>query len=106
MVKEEILTKLRSAEEETAKRIAGAKERANEILKSARREADELTSKATDQARSDEERKVAAERQRLEKERERILADGAKQEQALRASYQKKVAQHVEKALASFERSA
>ena len=106
MVKEEILTKLRSAEEETQKRVAAAKEQANEILKSARREAEDRIAKAQEEARKSEEQKLAAERQRLEKERERILAEGSKQEAALRASYAKKVDKHVEKALGSFERSA
>lgn len=106
MVKEEILTKLRSAEEDNAKRVAAAKEQANEILKTARRDAEERIAKAQEEARKSEEQKLSAERSRLEKERDRILAEGTKQEQALRASYQTKVAQHVEKALGSFERSA
>ncbi|HEX9815437.1 MAG TPA: hypothetical protein VGB18_00535 [Candidatus Thermoplasmatota archaeon] len=106
MVKEEILRKLRSAEDETAKRVTSAKEQANELLRSARREAEQLLSQATEEARKTDEHKVAEERKRLEKERERILAEGARKEQALRAAYQKKVAQHVEKAIATFERSA
>jgi vacuolar-type H+-ATPase subunit H len=106
MVKEEILSKLRSAEEETAKRIAKAKEQAAEILKSARREADERIARAESDARSGQEAKLADERKRLEKERDRILAEGAKKEEALRASYAKKVGQHVEKAIDLFERSA
>src|SRR5688572_27325025 len=61
MVKEEILTKLRSAEEETAKRVASAKEQANEILKSARREAEERIAKAQEAARKEEEQKLATE---------------------------------------------
>jgi vacuolar-type H+-ATPase subunit H len=106
VVKEEILVKLRSAEEETARRIAAAKERAAETIKQARLETDWTVETARLEARKTEEQRVAQERARLEMERERILTEGQKQEQALRASYQKKVTQHVEKALASFERNA
>ena len=106
MVKEEILRKLRSAEDDTAKGVTAAKEEANELLRSARREAEQLIAQASEDARKAEEQKVAEERKRLEKERERILAEGARKEQALRAAYQKRVAQHVDKAIATFERSA
>jgi vacuolar-type H+-ATPase subunit H len=105
-VKEEILVKLRSAEEDTAKRVANAKDRAAEILKQARVDAQQLVQQAQDEARRDEETKVAAERKRLEAERTRILEDGKRKEEGLRSAYQKRVDQHVEKALQSFERSA
>ncbi len=106
MVKEEILAKLRVAEEDTAKRVAAAKDRANDILKGARREAEERITNAQGEARMAEDMALAEERKRLEKERDKILASGAQDEQTLRASYRKKVAQHVTKGLESFERSA
>jgi len=104
-MKEEILVKLRSAEEQNAHRVAAAKERASELLKQARTAADQLVLQAQEEARRDEEAQVAAERKRLETERARILADGKKKEEQVRAAYQRKVDQHVEKALAAFERS-
>lgn len=105
MVKEEILLKLRSAEEETARRVAAAKERAADLIKKARAEADQIVEQSRDEAHRVEERAIAAERARLEKERERILAKGAADEKALRDAYHAKVAQHVDKAVAGFERS-
>lgn len=105
-MKEEILVRLKSAEDETAKRIAAAKEKATELVKQARVEAQALIDQAHEEARRDEEARVAAERKKLETERARILQEGQKREETLRANYQKRVAQHVENALQSFERSA
>lgn len=105
-VKEEILVKLRSAEEETARRVAAAKARAQDVLKEARREAERILAEAEEQARSAEDHRLADERKRMEQERVRILAKGREREEALRSTYAKNVDAFVEKALATFERSA
>lgn len=103
-VKQEILAKLKAAEETNAQRIERAKARAAELLKSSKTEAETLLRVAAEEAHRDQEAQVAAERVRLGVERERILQEGAAKETNLRQHYGKNVAGHVKKSVEEIQR--
>ncbi len=104
-MKQEILVKLKTAEEETAQRVEKAKERAAEILKGARGQADEIRRKALEEAKRDQDAQIKAERTKLEQERDKVLGEGHAREEKLRARYQKEVDAAVKKAMTVFSRS-
>lgn len=104
-MKQEILVQLKSAEDETAKRIERAQLRAAELVKTARREAEELLRAAEEEARRDEESQLKQERAGMERERERILKEGEAKEAALRQAYARQVESFVKKGLDAFKRA-
>ena len=104
-MKQEILTRLKSSEDETTRRVEKAKESATEIAKVARRRADEILREAADEAQRDQANQLGIERSKLQKEREQVLAQGAAKEKQMRASYEKRVDEHVKKAVEAFARS-
>ena len=104
-MKQEILVKLKSAEEETAKRLVATKERAADLLKQARAQAEDVRRHAQEDARRDQEAQLASERARLAKDKDRILAEGAARDQKLRDHYKKQADSGVEQALEVFTRS-
>jgi len=104
-LKHEILTKLKTAEDENARRIEQAKEKAAEILKKARSRADEIRRQALEEAQRDQARQLEEERKRLAHERETTLADGKKREEKLRAQYRQGVEAQAKKAVDVFSRS-
>lgn len=104
-MKPEILVKLKSAEEETARRLEKARERAAETARDGRLQAEELLRVAAEDAQKDQEAQLATERARLEQERERILSEGRTKEDHLRAAYKKNADPYLKKALDTFSRS-
>jgi V/A-type H+/Na+-transporting ATPase subunit G/H len=104
-VKQEILAKLKTTEDEVARRVEQARERATETLRQARVRADEVRRQAEEDARRDQKTQLEAERARLAQEREQVLADGRKREDQVRARFQTQVDAHVKKAVDVFTRS-
>lgn len=104
-MKQEILTKLKSAEADTARRVEAAREKAAELVRAARTRADEVRRQAQEDGRRDQEAAVQAERSKLAHERERLLAEGRAKEERLRTSYKKDADAHVKKVVDAFARS-
>lgn len=104
-MKQEILVRLKTAEEETARRIEKGRERAVKIVKESRGEADEIVRASQEQAQRDQEAQVAAERGRLDGERERVLAEGRAREGKVRARYEAEAGPFVKKAVEALARS-
>lgn len=104
-MKQEILTRLKTSEDETARRIEKSKETAAETLKTARRRGEEILREATEEAQRDQANQLGIERSRLQKEREAVLAQGQTKEKQLRSTYEKRADEHVRKAVEAFARS-
>lgn len=104
-VKQDILVKLKSTEEETARRIEQAKARASDLLKDARRRAEEIRREALEEAQRDQADQLKRERSDLEKARDRTLQEGKAREEKVRAQYQKNADAYVKRSLDVFARS-
>jgi ATP synthase H subunit len=102
-LKQEILIKLKSAEAENDERLSKAKEEAARRVQEARRQATDLVRSAEQSARKAAESTIKSTQARLESERTKILAAGAKNEDALRKRYKAGVDAAVKKAVETFE---
>jgi V/A-type H+-transporting ATPase subunit G/H len=104
-LKQEILIKLKTAEQEAAQRTAGAREEAIRLVQEARRQAAKILEDAQAKARDEAGASLDAQRARLEAEKEKILGAGRQREQAVRDHFQAHVDAAVKKAVKTFEGS-